>query len=1621
MDIQTINQEEFDKLHPAMKEYLRAGIDTNRYGSDLVTEKNFFNMNLFNADPEELDPDIIERTEKVRTKPNYLAAGFMTGLSHTAELIGSIPGGLDRFYDWGRTTLGFQPTEDSIFDYAEDYLKDIAHDIGPEYKKDFIKPEGYLDKVWYGLGMAIPVIASYHPFIRGTTKVGQTLQAVKGIGKTARALQSTGKFLQRGGGLPAGIAITDMTREIDDGRLADIATAGAYGYGTGTVLNIANKLNILPRMAGLGAFGYLTAGSEANNEDRLAAATVWAGLGIFGPLAEGKPIKRELTNLEIQTKQLLGMQEKPVLLRDVINQKIIELKEAQKEGVDLKVGNEVVYNSKGDKAEIIAFNKKNKKRGVANDYYVLRDKNKPDRKDFIQTPELLKQRNKILDKDNINKLETELRNLEIKDSKLREEPVRGLLAEHMYANEVRISEHKSMLDNSKEAIKFEEANAKRVAEGKEPLPTPENLRDKIMTPEQVQKHEKFIKDLAEENVGYGKIVWTNHNYNQAIFGFDRRPTELFKQDMYKPDGTPKYADMRDTNLPDFSAIIPFAKTKTQETTIAGFVIPPKFINHPVVKYINDQIAISKQKVETIVEQIAYDPMFASDKIFAPGRKKLDTKGDYLLRLQGAAEAVRLVGMRKIKTDGGGLTRFSLLRETNPEKAKQIVDAAWRIEIDQLKEAKKNGESYSTRVDANENLRRQSRREPTPDELKRIEELQQSRTEDNAKEIDAEIGQILGTDPFLPIKPGGFKYEVTDAQLRSKYKFDQDMIDIYRQLRTVVDKTVDIYNQKVKENKEKGLETIEKIPNYFPHIFQGDFAVFVKKWSGNKKGYRPIEAPGAPNKLSVNALRDFLMKEYDAIDVSNTNFNNRQRLSSDYVVQVVKRDRDKAGSEAFNAFNELFTRFELTDEAFIKVQEKIDKIRRSTGFKKFALQRQNVDGFLGSELNARQEFVKKVPGFKGLSEKNLATRQTAEFETAILQYLQGGIEAANRIEFNTKMGKVLNQVVTVSDGKGGTRKTTIGKDYPTASKVAEDLKSNAFGESSPLKFIEKLSEMGSDFIGKSGLTRILGGANQVTLNAKLLFGNMRFLLSQVFQPYHMIAPRLFDLQYSGFDKSKVSVAQITAFKQLLNPNKEYQQVAEYGYREHAIDMKFLNEAVGNLKGLAPKLKLPGNMKDLAGRRVFDWGKIMKIISLQDLAGKAEQVSRLNSLYMFYNFFRQSNMSKDRAMEAAVHQTNKHMVEYNYLERPQIYGEKGLGAFGKIFGLFKTFQHNYLAQLSQYIKTATESKEVRGGKEYANVAGLVGFMTQMVFSAGVFGLIGYESAERLLRTLSPTVEKITGKPLPSFTETILTSDLPDVVKYGAPSSALGIDLTATLAAPGVNLGDLISVPALDYLGLNPLNGFAQGKGRGFIPAGYNFLITAIASESAEEKKEAAVKFYSAIAPSSMQVFIEQYYNGLPMDFWSFWSPNREFTDAHKSMGYMNIQKDVFKRGRGEVQRTFHDWFARTMASYSLEEKEALKLVYVTTQLKRNLRDDISGYLTAGAQHMMKEGFIPLYIIERLSNYGLTFDQIYERITNRTDLMNTTILDRLIKKTNAMKHNDRINALRNMAISRGFNFEG
>jgi hypothetical protein len=603
-DLQTLNEEEFNSLHPSLQEYFKAGIDTNPYGDRLVTEKNFFNLNLFGSNYSSLDPNLTERTEKNREKLGIGGAakyGFKSGVSAGMELLGSIPGGLDRFYDWSRTTLGFEPTEDSIFDHVEDYLKDIAQKIGPDER--MLKPTGFAEKVAAGFGEAIPAIISYIPAIKG-------LQALRGVGRLGTALANRN--------LPAGIALTDITREIDDGKFHDIAMAGAYGYGTGKILQIANRLNILPRMGVLGATGFTSAGWEASLEDRLAATTVWATLGVFGPIAEGKSIKRALTDYEVRAKQLVGEIEKPTSVKERSDQIRLEIDGIRKQ-IDEK--------------------------GLAGKE--LEGPNK-------QITTLEKTLNQL------SKVEDQLG------------PVRMLAAENIGKIAVTIRKHETILEAHNKALKFEETNKELISQGKEPKPTPKEFQDNLLSTEQAAKVEKHIKDLKDEAKAFGKVVYNNTDYNIGIFGRDTRPVDLFKQDMFNETGNAKYNDLPVSTI----------------QTIKEKAITPKFMDHPVVKHINDKIEVFHRKTENLAEQIAYDPAFTMESKLFPGRNKGEPLGDYVLRLNSSFEAVRSVGMRKLRTLDGSLTEFNVLTQKNPLKTKQFVDKAFRIEIDKQREAKK---------------------------------------------------------------------------------------------------------------------------------------------------------------------------------------------------------------------------------------------------------------------------------------------------------------------------------------------------------------------------------------------------------------------------------------------------------------------------------------------------------------------------------------------------------------------------------------------------------------------------------------------------------------------------------------------------------------------------------------------------------------------------------------------------------------------------------------------------------------------------------------------------------------------------------------------------------------------
>ena len=107
-------------------------------------------------------------------------------------------------------------------------------------------------------------------------------------------------------------------------------------------------------------------------------------------------------------------------------------------------------------------------------------------------------------------------------------------------------------------------------------------------------------------------------------------------------------------------------------------------------------------------------------------------------------------------------------------------------------------------------------------------------------------------------------------------------------------------------------------------------------------------------------------------------------------------------------------------------------------------------------------LEQTPGLKKISERDIDTRQAADFESALLSYTKGGITSAERIAFNKELSKVLNEVVVVSDGKGGTKNTTIAKDYPVAAQMARELKGNAFGGPTTKPINRKLSTLGSEY-------------------------------------------------------------------------------------------------------------------------------------------------------------------------------------------------------------------------------------------------------------------------------------------------------------------------------------------------------------------------------------------------------------------------------------------------------------------------------------------------------------------------------------------------------------------------------
>ena len=1478
-DIATQDNTEFDALHPNLKQLYTGGFDLNPKTVNMLNEGNAFKFDLWNTPPQEIDPEIIPRKEHhAQSMGNALGYGFMGSASGFMELLGSVPGGIDRFYDWSRTVLGKEPTEDSIFDYAENYLKSIAKSTDPE-EMGFAAPEGYAYKALAGFAAAPIAIASYIPAIRG-------LKAVGTLGKV-------GQFAAKRS-LPLGLAVTDVAREIDEGSAFELGKAAAYGYGTGKVLQFANKLGITPRMATLGGFGFLTAGNQANIEDRFAAATVWGALGYLGPKAGG-----------------------------------------------LKV-------------------------------------------DLVQEAQSSKNYKKVMG----DKTESELPDIQ----KVTE--VRGEAATEFLELNLRYIENSQRLKEAKEAQKIVEENNKLVQEGKEPSEIPEALKEKGLSEIDLQKLEKQVNDDAAHITAQGKVLMTGEQYNEAVRDMnDPRKMSQFLVDQYGPDGRLKNPDME-------SGFLDRAMDGTLNLSTA--ILPPKFINNPVFRYMNEKFHSQFIEDNITINTILFDPKVILNRKFLPGRKEGEDFTSYRVRLQDSGDMLKMFGHASIKDINAGLTEFQVLSAKEPKQAADIVEANARIWLKKKREAAANKEEYNSRKTFTTIF-------DNVDFYKLRKEGETVDTYGNTVDIRMLPNGTKGTYSDFT-----WFNEATEKDLKAE-GLNDTQVRIYLKLRDADRAAVRIYNESVLKNVKEGEgRIVEESPNHFPRVFSGGFRVWALRYNPvtGKYGSDSSTALGVGNKLQADAARNWLIDQYG----KQTFTTKKGKTVPLYKFpEPVIKSKDIAGATEADAFMELFKSPNIKGqpELLEKLEEFMMENRVEKGFGKFTLKRVDVDGYLGSRLAAQNYWFsqtkKKFLGGSGkkLLEKNINTKMAKDFEAAMTLYITGAVRSASRHKTNKWLNDFENKKIVVPKEDGTLRITTLKKDSPNAIKYGDVQKRNIYGELQDGKISQAVSQIGKKWIGESGMANTFGTMNKITLVNKLLFGQMRYLTASAIQPYHMIFPKLLDMKYSGMSKGKVTMSMLRSIYDLILPSKEMAEAHEYAMRMGVVEAKFMNEAMTRVEGMFGRKELD---KPFLGKKVFDFEKLWKSITFQNLAAKVEQTSRLNAFTMFYNFAKSAGKSKIQAQQQAAKLADMYMVEYTYLEQPGIYGAKGLGTAGKPFGLFKTFQHNYLAQLVEY---ATKAKQGKGSE------GLVGFLGQMVFAAGIFGTIGMKTADDLLNKLSPIVQKLTGEPLPSITETVMTSNYPEFVKYGIPSSVLGVDLTATLAAPGVSVTDLISVPSLNYWGLTPRQ---IVKGRGIIPTGFNALTKALTSDSPFEKRDAWVMFLQDSVPTSMHAIVEKYYMGIPQPYayWKEWDLTSENKNAYKYTQYGPV-RDVFKKGRGELFRTAADWRARTLSSYSLRERELLKLVYTTTKIKSDLQVNTDSLITAGAQHLGKEGYVPLWIYSQLQGYGLTSEQIDTKITNRVELMDSDFISRLTKRTKSLQGNTRIDKIVNDILKRKYTYYG
>jgi len=797
-----------------------------------------------------------------------------------------------------------------------------------------------------------------------------------------------------------------------------------------------------------------------------------------------------------------------------------------------------------------------------------------------------------------------------------------------------------------------------------------------------------------------------------------------------------------------------------------------------------------------------------------------------------------------------------------------------------------------------------------------------------KKTDAKIKEELF--PFFDKKT----LEIKPEALTEKYNLKDNQALAYLQIREKLMEVRDHYNTTVKQFGTNKIAEIPNIPNYIPHIFLGEYKIFIDTV---KDGIRTTnEIRTANTRVGANAIKKEILKK-----------------QPEALIDIRETEKGYKGQDAtISYFADAVSHSKIAGEKSVTFREIVNDL----------LAKRASTVFGATKLKRKQDFM---PGFAG-SIKN--KKQVSDFETAMNAYVEGAVKAANKIklqqsviQFLTKPiidGKVYTRLTR--EGFKGDRNITIAKLYPETTAYVTKLVDVALGNQMSA-ITKKIADGGSKIVAKqltkNQINQAFGGINQITSQFYLFTYNARFLLAQGIQPYQMILPKLAHLRdLFGGRMIDPYAAMIDAMKNIARPDAFSTKVIKKSQEYFALNEKFMREFAGE------------NIYQKQGRgsdNLFKRG-LWKLTG-RNLAGRVEQFSRLNATLMFAHLMRRAGLKEKTIIDNAWYLTDNYMVRYDIFDRPMMYTEGGLGILGKPLGLFKTFQQNYYAQMIEHVRNA---------KRYGDVSGLAHFVGGMVLISGSMGVIGINAADYLIKQLN----KISPINIPQPSAFLMKLGMPDFLLYGIPSAATKIDLTATLAAPGIGPGSVLSAPGWEQT-TKMANGAFDILFRYMLSKGVQSATSKIKSAFGDDSATMPL-----LVPPTKGELLDAYKAFTPK---LFHGPLEQLFQGDNPM--------FVSKGQARLKRDFYDWYARYLSSYSLKEAKILKVTWQLNQLNRGREftyDNLMDYAVSEIRRLPPDVALAPWIFELAKDLGYSETQVIRSIKTRMKNMDRDLLDNVTK---------------------------